>query len=375
MSRTLCIGAYTLRYIEGGAYFWAFLNWALGLRALGFRVIWLDSVLEETPDTEVTRRLQGLKSRLAPFGMATDVAVVRRDGSPLSPQGCQGVEALEDSELFIDLGYDLAPKVLERSGRSVFVDIDPGLTQTWLRRGDLSVAPHHAYLTYGETVGHLGSKVPDCGLPWLYTPPPIFLPAWQLRASPAQAAFSTVTSWWGEWLVLGDKLIDNSKRAAFIKYLQLPGKTSAKLELAVPFTSHAADVADRQLLEDNGWIVRDSRAVTGTPQSFQEYVARSRGEFSCVKSGYRVLETGWMTERTLNYLASGRPAIIQHTGRSRILPDANGLFRFRTLDEAAAYLNEAERNGEIHGRAARAIVEEHFDSTKVLPRVLAMVMD
>jgi hypothetical protein len=133
--------------------------------------------------------------------------------------------------------------------------------------------------------------------------------------------------------------------------------------------------ADRQLLEDNGWIVRDSRAVTGTPQAFQEYVARSRGEFSCVKSGYRVLETGWMTERTLNYLASGRPAIIQHTGRSRILPDAKGLFRFRTLDEAAAYLNEAERNGEFHSRAARAIVEEHFDSTKVLPRVLAMVMD
>ena len=99
MPRTLCIGAYTLRYIEGGAYFWAFLHWALGLRALGFHVIWLDSVLEETPETEVIRRLQQLKLRLAPFGMATDVAVVRRDGSPLSLPDCQGLEALEDSEL------------------------------------------------------------------------------------------------------------------------------------------------------------------------------------------------------------------------------------------------------------------------------------
>ena len=211
-------------------------------------------------------------------------------------------------------------------------------------------------------------------MPWLYTPPPVFLPAWQLPKPRVEAAFSTVTSWWGRWLVLGDKLIDNSKRAAFIEYLCLPSKTSARLELAAPFTSDPADVADQQLLEDNGWTVRDVREVCGTPQAFQDYVACSHGEFSCIKSGYCALETGWMTERTLNYLASGRPAIIQHTGPSAILPDARGLFRFRTLDEAATYLDEAERNLEFHGRAARAIIEEHFDSTKVLPRVLAMVM-
>jgi hypothetical protein len=375
MSRTLCVGAYTLRYIEGGAYFWAFLNWVLGLRTLGFRVIWLDSVLEDTPDIEVVHGVRELKSRLAYFGIANDVAVVRRDGSPLTLPGCQGIEALEDCELFIDLGYDLASNVIARSGRSVFVDIDPGLTQTWLRRGDLSIAPHHFYLTYGETVGRYGSKVPDCGLPWLYTPPPVFLPAWQLPMPPVEAAFSTVTSWWGDGLILDDKLIDNSKRGAFLEYLSLPSRTSARLELAAPLTSHPSDVADRQLLEENGWTVRDVRAVSGTPQAFQDYVARSHGEFSCLKSGYCALETGWTTERTLNYLASGRPAIIQHTGASGFLPDAKGLFRFRTLDEAATYLNEAVRNLEFHGHAARAIVEEYFDSTKVLPRVLAMVMN
>jgi hypothetical protein len=374
MPQMLCIGAYTLRYIEGGAYFWAFLNWALGLRALGFHVIWLDSVLEETPEIEVARRVRELKSRLAPFGM-TDVAVVRRDGSPLCLRDCRGIEALEESELFIDLGYDLAPNLLARSIRSVFVDIDPGLTQTWLKRGDLSIAPHHYYLTYGETVGRFGSKIPDCGLSWLYTPPPIFLPAWQLPKPPLDAVFSTVTNWWGEWLVLGDKLIDNTKRAAFIEYLCLPSKTLARLEIAAPFTSDPFDVADRQLLEDNGWTVRDVQAVSSTPQAFQNYVARSHGEFSCLKAGYCALETGWMTERTLNYLASGRPAVIQHTGPSRFLPDAEGLFRFRTLDEAATYLDEAQGNLGFHGRAARALIEEHFDSAKVLPRILAMVMN
>jgi hypothetical protein len=376
MPRTICVGAYTLRYPEGGAYFWVFLHWALGLRALGFHVTWLDSVHEETPETEIAWRAQELKSRLTPYGMATNVAVVRRDGSPLSTLGCPGVEVLEDSELFINLGYDLAPTILKRSSRSVFVDIDPGLTQTWLREGVLSIAPHDFYLTYGETVGRSGSKVPECGLRWLYTPPPVYVPAWESVEPPAdEGAFSTVTSWWGDWLMLGGKLIDNSKRAGFMECLQLPRKTSVKLELAAPLTPHPADIADRELLEENGWLVRDVRAVSSTPQAFQNYVACSQGEFSCLKSGYGLLETGWMTERTLNYLATGRPAIISHTGHSSILPDAEGLFRFRTLDEAATYLTEAQRNLEYHGRAARAIVEEHFAATKVLSRILALVTD
>ena len=62
--------------------------------------------------------------------------------------------------------------------------------------------------------------------------------------------------------------------------------------------------------------------------------------------------------------------MVQHTGDSRLLPDAEGLFRFRTLDEAASYLAAAETDYAGHAAAARALVEEHFDAEKIIGRML-----
>src|SRR2546427_4181936 len=102
---------------------------------------------------------------------------------------------------------------------------------------------------------------------------------------------------------------------------------------------------------------------------------RSRGEFSCAKPAYVSLDTAWVSDRTLCYLASGKPAVVQHTGASRILPDAEGLLRFRSIDEAAKALAAAEADYERHGRAARALVEEHFDARRVVASVLERALE
>jgi hypothetical protein len=77
-----------------------------------------------------------------------------------------------------------------------------------------------------------------------------------------------------------------------------------------------------------------------------------------------------MSDRTLCYLASAKPAVIQHTGPSVFLPDAAGLLRFRYFEEAIDLLNDAEKNYDFHSKSARALVEEFFDSKKVVSRVL-----
>ena len=82
------------------------------------------------------------------------------------------------------------------------------------------------------------------------------------------------------------------------------------------------------------------------------------------------MQNAWVSDRTLCYLASGRPAVVEHTGPSRILPDAEGLCRFRSLEEAARHLETAATDYERHSRLARALVEEHFDAEKVLGGVL-----
>ena len=124
------------------------------------------------------------------------------------------------------------------------------------------------------------------------------------------------------------------------------------------------------MLRKRGWRVRDAHAVACTPWGYQRYIQQSRGEFSCAKPSCARLQNAWISDRTLCYLASGKPAIVQHTGPSRFLPDAEGLFRFRDIEEASRHLSIVEKDYERHSRAALAIAEEYFNSEKVLPRLL-----
>jgi glycosyltransferase involved in cell wall biosynthesis len=165
----------------------------------------------------------------------------------------------------------------------------------------------------------------------------------------------------------------NEKRVAFLEYLDLPTRSSVQLEVAVCLAEHYEEY--RQLMEPKGWSLREAWDVSATPEAYRAYVQGSRGEFSCAKPAYVALDTAWVSDRTLCYLASGKPAIVQHTGASRVLPDAEGLFRFRSMDEAAQALAAAEADYEAHGRAARALVEEHFDARRVVTRVLERALE
>jgi hypothetical protein len=62
--------------------------------------------------------------------------------------------------------------------------------------------------------------------------------------------------------------------------------------------------------------------------------------------------------------------VVQYTGPSRFLPDADGLFRFRSLEGAAQALADAEADYERHSHQARVLVEEYFDAEKVVRKVL-----
>ena len=86
------------------------------------------------------------------------------------------------------------------------------------------------------------------------------------------------------------------------------------------------------------------------------------------------LQNTWISDSTLCYLASGKPAIVQDTGPSRFLPHDTGLFRFRNIEEAARYLEMASANYQHHCRAARELAVEYFDARKVLGRVLEAAM-
>ncbi len=370
---TICLTpAGTLSYDQGGGHFWVFLNWALGLQSLGYRVIWLELVGELSP--RLARNVPILKRNLEQYGLGNSLALGLRSGEPLPEdiqRGCLSVEEAVAADLLLDLQYTIPREIVRRFPRSALVDLDPGLLQFWMGQGTIKIAPHDVYFTIGETVGTHGSGIPDCGIEWHYTPPAVSLEHWLPALAPPGAAYTTVAHWfYGEMTVHGETF-NNDKRASFLDYLTLPSLVSAPLELALCLGDND-DPGDpeRILWESHRWSVRHSWAVTSTPTDYQDYIQQSRGEFSCAKPSCMKLQNAWVSDRTLCFLAAGKPAIVQHTGPSRILPDAAGLFRFRTLAEASAAIGRVEADYENQCRLARALAEEHFDARKVITQVL-----
>jgi hypothetical protein len=369
MSATVCLAATgTLAYPQGGGHYWVFLNWALGLKQLGYKVIWLERLPPPTsaPSAQLRAAVSELQRRLTRYGLS-DIALTG-DDSRLVPE-CLGVdEAAAESDLLINFQDKLTSLEVDRFARSAFIDIDPGLRQLWISSGQATLARHDVYFTIGETVGTPQARFPDCGIPWHYTPPAVFLPQWPVVRAGGDASYSTVAHWWHQAETVNGTQVDNNKWVSFMEYVDVPSKSPRRLELALG--EGPAIPKARAFWGSHGWEVSDAWEVSSTPWDYQSFIRRSRGEFSCAKATCMLLENAWISDRTLCYLASGKPAVVQYTGPSRVLPDADGLLRFRSPDEAVLRLNEAEADYERHARAARRLTQEHFDATKVAAGVL-----
>jgi hypothetical protein len=365
-----------------GGHFWVYMQYAHALRQLGFEVFWLERV-----PADARRRDPALVSkflrRLERHGLGGKALLYDLTGS--EPDGDMrfiGVTAAEAesvirrADLLLNFHYAIDERVLGRFGRTALIDVDPGLLQFWMSRGQLDVPPHDVYMTIGETVGAPDSRIDDCGLSWVHIRPPVCLDLWPYTYDPGCPRFTTVSSWLGgEYVTERRKgpyrsgkrvLYRNDKSISFLRFAKLPSRTSSELELAI------ADHADRASLERRGWWVRHAREVASTPESYRSYVQSSRGEFSCVKPSCVEFQNAWVSDRTLCYMSSGKPVVIQDTGPSSFLPDGEGMFRFSTIEEAAEALAAIESNYERHCRAAREIAEAFFDARVVVSRVIEL---
>ena len=367
---------------EGGGHFWVYMQYAQGLIRLGCDVYWLERFRRgDDPDRDECT-LAAFFGRMARFGLDGKVLLYslddRADGTSSSCEyiGKTRSEAeavLRRADLLLNFHYAIDPSFLVCARRTALVDIDPGLLQLWMSTGQLRVAPHDIYFTTGETVGTSAALFPDCGLDWIRIRPPVCLDLWPYVRDPQGEAFTTVAGWWaGLWIKEVDDgkevLHENTKRVSFLDFVALPRLTRQALELALYLAD--GDGADRDMLERQGWRVRHSRDVAGTPEQYRAYIQRSRGEFSCAKPSCMKFQNAWVSDRTLCYLASGKPAVVQHTGASAYLPNGDGLFRFRTLEEAAAALETVNSDYERHCRAAREIAATYFDARQVVAKIL-----
>jgi len=373
---------------DGGGHFWVYLQYALGLRRLGCDVYWLEQLRPARDPERRTHVISTFQERMKRFGFEGRTLLYTLDGEPRLVGGTWSeVEAvLRRADVLLNFHYAIDPRLLAYARRTALVDIDPGLLQFWMSTGQLNVPAHDCYLTTGETVGTPAARFSDCSLQWTHIRPPVCLDLWPVTYDARAEDFTTVSSWSSaSWLKVDRNgetvLLDNTKRVSFLDFVDLPRHASQPLELALYLLDRdpegerrlkqaEKDAADRAHLESHGWRVRDSREVAGSPEAYRAYVQQSRGEFSCAKPSCMEFQNAWVSDRTLCYLASGKPVVVQHTGPSSYLSHGEGMFRFTSLAEAVEALESIASDYARHCRAARDIAETHFDARRVLETAL-----
>jgi len=353
---------------------WQFLQYLLGFRRLGYEVLFLDRLDGADP----AREAAGV-AWLA--GVLGDVGLGDAWSLDLGEGRCAGVDRraalafVADADILLNvMGYLTDEALLGAARRRVFLDTDPGFGQMWRALGLADVfAGHDVHVTIGEHIGSPGCTVPDNGLNWITTPQPVILDGWPVCPPGDGARFTSIASWRGAYGPIEYEGHTYGLRVhQFRRFAELPRRAGGgTFELALDI--HPADDADRARLSDGGWTIVAPAAVASTPDGYRRYIQGSDAEIMVAKGIYVDSASGWLSERSLCYLASGRPVLAQETGFSDLYPTGEGLLAFSTMDEAIAGVEAIRAAPARHAAAARALAEEHFDSDRVLTRLLDRV--
>jgi hypothetical protein len=350
---------------------WQFLQYLLGFRALGYEVLLLDRLAG--PVGRGDARVRWLADAMAEQGLQDAWSLRLDDGTRLGVSRAAALEFAGGADLLLDvMGFCGDDELLAAAPRTAFLDTDPGFAQMWQDLGlaDL-LSRHDAYVTIGERIGAADCTVPTCGLRWITTPQPVVLGAWPVAAGGGRG-FTSVASWRGAYGPVDHGGHRYGLRVhQFRRFADLPRRAGGGFELALDI--HPADAADARLLRDGGWTLVAPRAVAATPDAYRRYVQGSGGEVMVAKGMYVDSRSGWVSERSLCYLASGRPVVAQDTGFTAVHPAGEGLLAFSTPQEAAECVAAVRADPVRHGRAARDLAEAQFGSDRVLRRLLEQV--
>ncbi|MEM6560404.1 MAG: glycosyltransferase family 1 protein [Planctomycetota bacterium] len=287
-------------------------------------------------------------------------------------------EVCRTADVYLNVsGACFLPDNLGPSCKRVFLDTDPGYNQivletkpAWSENVDRwadTVRAHDVHLTYAENLHADDCLIPKCGIDWKPTRCVVTLPHWRDLPEPkADAPWTTIMTWGYFKGKLTWQGVDYGQKVPeFEKFEDLPRRTDVPLRMAV-----AGHQFDPHKIGGLGWDFLDGQPATLTPESYQQFIADSVGEWSVAKNVYVATRSGWFSCRTACYLAAGRPAVVQDTAWSKYLPSGAGCRAFTTMDEATAALAEMQADLPTHRAAAFDFAREHLAPDRVLPPML-----
>jgi hypothetical protein len=360
---------------ERGGHVACVLQWLLGFKRLGHDVLFVNTISGVEAE-EQKRAVQSFIRTVEPYwDLNRSILLDLSDHRALAgityadlksfTSRCNGLITVATTCEFEP------PPPLDLVRPRIFIDHDPGYTQLWAEiQGATSIIGQHDFhFTIGGNVGTGRSTLPTCGIEWYHTWNPIVIEWWPVANAIIRNRFTTVADWWGyKYLEFEGKIL-GPKREEFLKFLSVPQLSGEELEIALDIGDNDED---RNLLGRHGWQVT-SPAQVESVDGYRGWIVGSVGEFSCAKGVYVGTRSGWFSDRSAAYLAAGRPAIIQETGFSDLMPTGEGLLSFRTVEEAVESICRVRHDYEHHSAAARKLAATFFDSKRILPDLLRKV--
>jgi hypothetical protein len=363
---------------------WQALQYLLGLSRLGYDVFYAEDTgahpynpVQMTVTEDCAYNVNFLRTAMAKIGLGDRWVYWDQ---PSDTYYGLGKEMLQ--ELYRTCGSiwnlcgatELAPQH-HQGARLVYVETDPVYEQFRIAKDDAFVrgmiAEHDVLFTYGENLGGDDCPVPLSGFTWHATRPPVVLDLWDAPPPPPTARYSTIATWEnkGKDVTFGGETYRWSKHLNFLHYLPVAQRCGIDFEVAI----QPPGEQESALLHDNGWRTVDPLAVSCDLDVYRRFIQASRGEFTVAKDIYVRPRSGWSSDRSVCYLAAGRPVITQETGVSKFIPTGEGMLTFATLDEAVAAVQAVERDYERHAAAARRVAREYYAAERVLADMLKII--
>ena len=358
----------------------AFMSYLIGLCRIGHSVIYVEEsgwdgscydprtgIVGDDPGPGIAETTAIARSA----GLDVAILYVNRASGAVHGGSWEDVKtALGSADILLNLGGVCWLPEFKLARLLVMVDMDPLFTQLG-QFGLGAVDEHHVHLSYGANIGQPGCTVPTAGIDWIPTVPPVVTDLWPVRPTPELAHFTTIANWSAYSSAERDGVRYGQKDEEFLRFIDLPSRTSQVLEIAAAGIPGSAKTA----FMEKGWRIASAAEVTHDFNRYRDYIGNSRGEFTVAKNAYVKTRSGWFSDRSVCYLASGLPVIVQDTGFSDWLDVGEGILAYSTLEEAVACIESAVDDCERHRIAARAFAEDVFSAEKVLEKLQKKSME
>lgn len=375
---TIIIGSYMVRYPLGGNLSWA-LQYLVGFKELGHDVYFVEKSaypnscydpVKQILSDDCTYGVKVVSELLVHHGLGNKWCFVDADNAYHGLSKTMINDVFRRADLYIESGaHGSWEEESASAAMTVYIDVDPAYSHIRLNHAlnhDIRLPVYDYYFTNGMNIGKEGNIVPTAGINWKYIFNPVNSNLFKRKSVPANAPYSTIMNWKSYDNVEYNGVTYGQKDIEFEKFMSLPKLVNAPLEVAVSGLWNEKE----QILKRLGWRINSAQKVTLSLDTFRDYLVGCRGEFSVCKNVYTATCSGWFSDKSAAYLASGRPVVLQETGFSKYLPVGQGLFAVSTVDEAKDAIDNIESNYERHCNKAMEIASEYLDTSKVLKKFL-----